>query len=133
MERNPVHRARCSVCVKDCASGVLQAESGGDQLLLAYQTCLCRTCGPGEACEPTCPELELSRRENPREVTDARVPLVDGQIVRCSYNEQEFGTVRRLDDAAHRRPGQADIVTELCPACRREHFVLRLSDADRAP
>jgi len=124
----------CEVCARDCPSGALRVEKDGDRLVLSFQTSLCQSCAPGEGCESTCPEDALSRRDGRAEpLTMERVQLVDGQVLRCSYCNEPFGTVRKLERVAKRRHHSAEIVRDLCPLCRRKHLVVKFIDEERMP
>jgi ferredoxin len=123
----------CECCARDCPSGALQSSKDGDRLTLTFQSSLCTACAAGAGCEATCPEEAISRRDGGTSAPEDRHELVDGQLIVCSYCNESFGTVRKLERVASKRSNEAPIQSELCPLCRRKHLVVKFIDEKRRP
>lgn len=116
--------ALCVVCARNCPTGALRRLEEGDTLALYYNASLCDGCKGEALCEKNCPEKAVLSVKSDVEQESGFKLLNRSEMVQCSYCQEYFAPVRRLDVVSGKGVDAKKVDRLYCPLCRRTNLVV---------
>ena len=125
--------ALCVVCARNCPTDALKREEEGGQLTLYFNSNLCDGCGGNPLCEENCPESAIVSTKAKTPSESGYVMLSSSPMVQCSYCDEYFAPVRRLDVVEQKSDQTKKVERTYCPLCRRQNLVVGYIEENLVP
>lgn len=122
----------CEVCARDCPTGALRLDRSADAVGLLFTAELCHGCPAGNGCHATCPEGAIRLEPGGSAEAGERL-LLESPLVRCSHCGSGFAAAHELEVLSRTGRVHHDLISDLCPLCRREQLVVGFIERERVP
>jgi len=129
---DPERCTLCEVCARDCPTGALRLERTADAVKLLFDAALCHGCPEGNGCHETCPEGAIHLERGGGADGSERL-LLASALIPCAHCGKGFAAVHELEVLQRAGRVHHELVSDLCPLCRREQLVVGFIERERVP